>query len=89
MRIPLGSRQGDTEKRDRAMAKAVLDKLGMEPEKYRLGYTKVGHQNALSSTQLKLQIKTLDNVSAVFQKLGPTVESFNYFLTLDLLQVPV
>ena len=24
------------------MARAILDKLGLEPEKYRLGYTKVG-----------------------------------------------
>ena len=31
----------DKEKRDRAMAKAILDHLGMENEKYRLGYTKV------------------------------------------------
>ena len=33
--------QADKEKRDRAMAKAILDHLGMETEKYRLGYTKV------------------------------------------------
>ena len=33
--------QGDKEKKDRAMAKAILDHLGMETEKYRLGYTKV------------------------------------------------
>ena len=33
--------QADKEKKDRAMAKAILDKLGMETEKYRLGYTKV------------------------------------------------
>ena len=31
----------DKEKKDRAMAKAILDHLGMENEKYRLGYTKV------------------------------------------------
>ena len=31
----------DQEKKDRAMAKAILDHLGMENEKYRLGYTKV------------------------------------------------
>ena len=31
----------DKEKVDRAMAKAILDHLGMESEKYRLGYTKV------------------------------------------------
>ena len=33
--------EADKEKRDRAMAKAILDHLGMETEKYRLGYTKV------------------------------------------------
>ena len=33
--------QADKEKKDRAMAKAILDYLGMETEKYRLGYTKV------------------------------------------------
>ena len=31
----------DKEKRDRAMAKTILDHVGMETEKYRLGYTKV------------------------------------------------
>ncbi len=41
LKIPTGTRKFDNEKRDRAMAKAVLDKLGLEPEKYRLGYTKV------------------------------------------------
>jgi hypothetical protein len=41
LKIPAGTRKFDNEKRDRAMAKAVLDKLGLEPEKYRLGYTKV------------------------------------------------
>ena len=33
--------QADKEKKDRAVAKTILDKLGMESEKYRLGYTKV------------------------------------------------
>ena len=33
--------QVDKEKQDRAMAKAILDHLGLETEKYRLGYTKV------------------------------------------------
>ena len=33
--------EADKEKRDRAMAIAILDHLGMEKEKYRLGYTKV------------------------------------------------
>ena len=42
MKIPTGTRKFDNEKRDRAMARAILDKLGLEPEKYRLGYTKVG-----------------------------------------------
>ena len=35
--------QGDKEKKDRAMAKAILEHVGMETEKYRLGYTKVSH----------------------------------------------
>ena len=42
LKIPAGTRKFDNEKRDRAMARAILDKLGLEPEKYRLGYTKVG-----------------------------------------------
>ena len=33
--------QADKEKKDKAVAKAILNKLGMESEKYRLGYTKV------------------------------------------------
>ena len=33
--------QEKKEKADRAMARVILDKLGMETEKYRLGYTKV------------------------------------------------
>jgi hypothetical protein len=41
MKIPSGTRKLDNEKRDRAMARAILDKLGLETEKYRLGYTKV------------------------------------------------
>ena len=31
----------DLEKRDRKMAKVIIDIVGLEPEKYRLGYTKV------------------------------------------------
>ena len=31
----------DLEKRDRKMAKVLIDIVGLEPEKYRLGYTKV------------------------------------------------
>jgi hypothetical protein len=42
MKIPDGTRKFDSERRDRVMAKSILDKLGLEPEKYRLGYTKVG-----------------------------------------------
>lgn len=34
------SRPNDKEKQDRTVAKAILDKLGLEKEKYRLGYTK-------------------------------------------------
>ena len=56
MKIPTGTRKFDNEKRDRAMAKAILDKLGLEPEKYRLGYTKVGSQ--LFSKGKKLGKKT-------------------------------
>ena len=40
--------QADKEKKDRAVAKTILDKLGMESEKYRLGYTKVLKQRSLS-----------------------------------------
>ena len=32
---------GEIEKRNMAMAKVVIDSVGIEPEKYRLGYTKV------------------------------------------------
>jgi len=48
MKIPTGTRKFDNEKRDRAMARAILDKLGLEPEKYRLGYTKVGSESGLA-----------------------------------------
>lgn len=37
----------DNEKRNRAMAKAILDHLGMENEKYRLGYTKVNFRQCI------------------------------------------
>ena len=37
--VPI-SRPNDKEKQDRSIAKAILDKLGLEKEKYRLGYTK-------------------------------------------------
>ena len=46
--------EADKEKRDRAMAKAILDHLGMETEKYRLGYTKVKVQS-ISCTHSKGQ----------------------------------
>lgn len=38
--VPI-NRPNDKEKQDRSVAKAILDKLGLEKEKYRLGYTKV------------------------------------------------
>ena len=38
----------DLEKRDRKMAKVIIDIVGLEPEKYRLGYTKVTAAAALS-----------------------------------------
>ena len=42
MVIPPGATSSlDLEKRDRKMAKVVIDIVGLEPEKYRLGYTKV------------------------------------------------
>ena len=42
----------DLEKRDRKMAKVIIDIVGLEPEKYRLGYTKVKEEGGVvSSTQ--------------------------------------
>ena len=41
----------DLEKRDRKMAKVVIDIVGLEPEKYRLGYTKVKGEGVIASTQ--------------------------------------
>ena len=38
--VPI-ARPNDKEKQDRTVAKVILDKLGLEKEKYRLGYTKV------------------------------------------------
>ena len=38
--VPL-NRPNDQEKQDRTVAKAILDNMGFEKEKYRLGYTKV------------------------------------------------
>lgn len=38
--VPI-NRPNDKEKQDRSVAKAILEKLGLEKEKYRLGYTKV------------------------------------------------
>ena len=34
-------RPNDKEKQDRKVAKIIIDKIGLEKEKYRLGYTKV------------------------------------------------
>ena len=34
-------RPNDKEKQDRTVAKIILEKIGLEKEKYRLGYTKV------------------------------------------------
>ena len=39
--LPPGATNMDLEKRDQNVAKVVLESLGLEPEKYRLGYTKV------------------------------------------------
>ena len=47
----------DLEKRDRKMAKVIIDMVGLEPEKYRLGYTKVkalSRQRSLSETSYLL-----------------------------------
>ena len=42
MVVPPGATSSlDLEKRDRKMAKVIIDIVGLEPEKYRLGYTKV------------------------------------------------
>ena len=38
--VPI-DRPNDKEKQDRTVAKAILDNMGLEKEKYRLGYTKV------------------------------------------------
>ena len=35
------------------MARAILDKLGLEPEKYRLGYTKVSALKPVQMGQVK------------------------------------
>jgi hypothetical protein len=43
----------DLEKRDRKMAKVIIDAIGLEPEKYRLGYTKVMSSNLAADAQLK------------------------------------
>ena len=47
----------DLEKRDRKMAKVIIDIVGLEPEKYRLGYTKVTDgrtDGAIASKQNRL-----------------------------------
>ena len=38
--VPI-ERPNDKEKQDRKVAKIIIDKIGLEKEKYRLGYTKV------------------------------------------------
>jgi len=41
--VPPGATSNlDLEKRDKRVAKVIIDSVGLEPEKYRLGYTKVG-----------------------------------------------
>ena len=39
--MPPGATNLDMEKRDGKVAKVIIDVIGLEPEKYRLGYTKV------------------------------------------------
>ena len=39
------ARPNDKEKQDKTVAKAILEQLGLEKEKYRLGYTKVLSDN--------------------------------------------
>lgn len=45
MKMPEGvvPSQSELEKRDQRMAKAIITTVGLEPEKYRTGYTKVQH----------------------------------------------
>ena len=38
-------RPNDKEKQDRIVAKSILEKVGLEKEKYRLGYTKVKYRD--------------------------------------------
>ena len=51
--VPL-NRPNDQEKQDRTVAKAILDNMGFEKEKYRLGYTKVLSQTYLSLSYPKI-----------------------------------
>ena len=48
----------DLEKRDRKMAKVIIDIVGLEPEKYRLGYTKVTERRTRTRTALSPQSRT-------------------------------
>ncbi len=43
----------DLEKRDRKMAKVIIDTVGLEPEKYRLGYTKVRVRRIESRSEMR------------------------------------
>ena len=66
--------EADKEKRDRAMAKAILDHLGMETEKYRLGYTKV-----------KSSIHTILSFQrTILLYLQPHIVYFNMFLIIGV-----
>lgn len=49
MVLPPNPNNTDIEKRDRRMAKAVIDTVGLEKEKYRLGYTKVRYVHKMDS----------------------------------------
>jgi len=46
--LPGATSNLDLEKRDRRVAKVIIDAIGLEPEKYRLGYTKVEEENERS-----------------------------------------
>ena len=59
--VPI-DRPNDKEKQDRTVAKVILDKLGFDKEKYRLGYTKVFYYfwNECSSFLSWLIFQSLD-----------------------------
>ena len=81
MKLPTGTRKFDNEKRDRAVARAILDKLGLEPEKYRLGYTKV---SALKPGQMG-QVKR--SGLACFGSMHKTNRIRNLYIFLHFTQV--